>query len=182
MLSNTMEEPIDDRVMLELSVLMLDHNYGYKKMVEGMEAVGINAHDDNEKQCTEAVTQANNKYAQFIAHYLPKHIEKLDYLISSQLKYPLTIIYPLGERVYIFAVSSPLLVLHIDNSEFCDHINTVDMLIANNSRLLNRKNIDSREWWDSRDRVDRSIGSIANKINIPLWDIQMMEGTWGEIS
>jgi hypothetical protein len=36
---------------------------------------------------------------------------------------------------------------------------------------LNDKNVDPKEWWKSRDRVDRSIGKIVQEIGIWGWDI-----------
>lgn len=43
MLYNISNVPLNDLTILELSLLMLDHNYSYKKMIESIEPIGANS-------------------------------------------------------------------------------------------------------------------------------------------
>lgn len=47
---------------------------------------------------------------------------------------------------------------------------TIETLIGNSSKILNDTNIDPKEWWKSRERVDRAMGRIVNEIEIWGWD------------
>lgn len=127
-----------------------------------------------------AINQANQKYNRYVEQYISSHITKIDFLVSpARLKYPLTIVYPLGDKIYIISVRTPLLITRVDRAEFQDSVQVVDTLIANNSRLLNDKNIQPKEWWKSRDRVDRSIGNTVNQINLCIWDLELPEPALG---
>ena len=61
-----------------------------------------------------------------------------------------------------------------DQHTLGDSVATVRMLLRNNSQILNDRGMAAKEWWLSRDRVDRAIGRIVLEVEAVLgvWDIR----------
>lgn len=97
----------------------------------------------------------------------------MDYLGSDRLKYPFTIIYPFGDKVYSIGVKQTLLVIPLDKFHFDDYVNIIIGLLASNQSILNDKKIEAREWWKNRDRFNREISKIINEVDIGMWDIDV---------
>lgn len=52
----------DEKLMLDLCVLMLDHNYAYKRMIEQMHGISISVGDTTMFEYFNPINEVNAKY------------------------------------------------------------------------------------------------------------------------
>ena len=88
------------------------------------------------------VQAANAAYQEFEDNYIGLHFQRLD--ILHKIKYPCTLLYPLGAYIYNIGLRAPttIQVLPIsDKYQFEDSLRTIRVLLANNSKVLSNKEI-----------------------------------------
>ena len=161
--------------------MMLDHNYLYKAMIEKICQVDI-AGSSSHQLFVEVVEAANHVYSAYQQNYLHEHFKKLGFL--PKLKYPCTVVYPLGNRLYNISLRKPLLIQVLsrnDKHQFEDSLQTIENLLSKNSKVLSDRDTDPRDWWNIRDRVNRSISKLTDQLDIGYWDVCFQPRNEGKI-